>query len=199
MPEHIMLDLETLSTKTTALIVSVGAYKFDPYVYEPEFKSDPKPFYARLRLDLNSVNFDVSAETLNWWMQQTSEATNEFTHPDRVPCATALTMFMSWVAGERALNEDYRRDVIIWSHGNFDVPILQHAYEAHNMTPPWYYRSPRDLRTIIMAAFGENLDVEEVVEGFPKNEMAHHPVYDAWHQSVMVQECYRRLKMVPAQ
>lgn len=192
-----MLDLETLSTKTTALIVSIGAYKFDPYVYEPEFKSEPKPFYARLLLDLKSGLFDTDPGTLMWWMQQSDEARTEFAHPDRIAPQTALTMLMSWIAGERALSENYREDVIIWSHGNFDVPILQHAYEVHNMTPPWYYRSPRDLRTIIMAAFGENLDVEEVVEGFPKNEMAHHPVYDAWHQSVMVQECYRRLKLAP--
>lgn len=192
-----MLDLETLSTKTTALIVSIGAYRFDPYTYEPEFKSDPRPFYVRLRLNLNDMQFDVDPDTLNWWMKQSEETRAEFTHPDRIAAASALTMLMSWIAGERALNESYREDVIIWSHGNFDVPILQHAYEAYHISVPWYYRSPRDLRTIIMAAFGENLDVEEVVEGFPKNEKSHHPVYDAWHQSVMVQECYRRLKMAP--
>lgn len=187
--QHIMIDLETLSTRTTASIVSIGAVKFDPHGDDRLIPPD-SGFYVRLRPETNHPQFHVDADTIAWWLRQSEKTRLEFSNKDSVGIEYALQMFYKWVRGDQPFDVS---EVIIWSHEGFDYPILQHAYDVFSMTAPFMYRSGRDIRTIIHAAFGRNLDVEEEVEGFPKNPNPHHPVYDAWHQAIMVQECFRRL------
>lgn len=189
-----MIDLETLSTRVTASIVSIGAVEFDPHGNDSDgVQGMRRPFYARVRPITTMPQFHVDAGTIGWWMQQSVEAIIEFNDPDRYDLTTALQMFYQWVHNGKDTAALMVEDIIIWSHEGFDLPILSHAYDIMNASRPYHYRSGRDIRTIIHAAFGRNLDVEEEVEGFPKNPQPHHPVYDAWHQSVMVQECFRRL------
>ena len=62
-----MIDIETLSTKPNALILTIGAIKFNR---NDDLKNieDLETFYVRI--DQNSckkLNMDISKETLNWW------------------------------------------------------------------------------------------------------------------------------------
>lgn len=71
---HLMIDLETMGTRPTAAIVSIGAVFFDT---ESELLGDE--FYERI--ELNSViqheETTLEADTIKWWLTQSSEARRE--------------------------------------------------------------------------------------------------------------------------
>jgi len=182
---HIMVDLETMSTRPDAAIVAIGAYVFDPFGYDVECDRE-RNFYRAVRLDSSlAYGLRVDGEAVTWWLRQ-SDAARAAIVDDAISLDHALHEFAHWVALPP-------EQVILWSHAGFDYPIVQNAYAATNVASPLWYRSPRDLRTIIHAAFGRNLDVEEEVGDFPANPLPHHAAYDAWHQALMVQHCFRLL------
>ncbi len=188
---HVMLDLETMSTRPDAAIVAIGAYFFDPYADDRADADPVRMYHAPVSLDDSiAAGLHVSGETVGWWMQQSDEARAAlFTDP--APLITALFGLRDAIL-ERTFAVE---DVIIWSHAGFDFPILDHAYDVVGVAKPYWYRSPRDMRTIIHAAYGRNLDVEEEEPGFPVNPLTHHAGHDAWHQAVMVQYCFRKLSL----
>lgn len=187
---HIMIDLETMSTRPTAALTALGAYAFDPHGDDREVH--PQFMWHRaLRLDDSiRAGMHVDGDTVAWWLQQ-SEGARDATWKDAVPLLAGLSEFTGWALDYGAFAPE---DIVIWSHAGFDYPILQNAYYSQGKNAPFWYRSPRDLRTIIHAAYGQNLDVDEVEPDFPANPLQHHAGFDAWHQAVMVQYCFRRLR-----
>lgn len=184
-----MIDLETMSTRPTASVVAIGAYVFDPHGDDREIQRGSM-WHRAVSLDDSIVaGLHVDGETVAWWLQQ-SQGAREALGKDAVRLADGLTEFTAWALDYGTYEPE---DIVIWSHAAFDYPILQNAYYSQGRNAPFWYRSPRDLRTIIHAAYGKNLDVEEVEPDFPENPVQHHAGYDAWHQAVMVQYCFRRL------
>ena len=79
MPLEVMLDLETMSTSSSAAIVSIGAVKFDPHGKIGDF-GDPanaeyKPFYCTVELtSCIDAGLHVSGSTIEWWLKQENDA-----------------------------------------------------------------------------------------------------------------------------
>ncbi len=200
---HIMIDLETLSTRNNAAIAAIGAYRFDPE------GSDDAPVFDRMfhRVVRVQDHIDrgahVDIEAIRWWMQQTPAAQQAAFGTTGVndvgtPLQTALYGLADWMTDRYHVKPE---EIQVWDHGFFDIPVLETAYESFQAEPAsqwpraaWHYRSPRDVRTYIQAAYGRNLDIEDVEPDFPPNPQEHHPGWDAWHQALMVQWCYRRLR-----
>jgi hypothetical protein len=65
---HVMVDLETLSTKSNAAILAIGAVKFTPEkgVYDN--------YYQVVTTPPETEGFHISTETLEWWTKQSAEA-----------------------------------------------------------------------------------------------------------------------------
>lgn len=128
---EIMVDLETMSTKSNAAIISIGAVKFDTRI-----KSE---FYEVVALQSSiNVGLSVEARTILWWMEQDDESRNEF-HKG-VHLSHALYKFSAWVGNG---------DKNIWGNGaSFDNVILRNAYDACGLTTPWKFYEDRCYRTI---------------------------------------------------
>ena len=69
--KHVMLDTETLGTTADAVIMSIGAVKFD---LDSTAISDGG-FYASITVESNlSLGRRIQEDTLIWWMNQGADA-----------------------------------------------------------------------------------------------------------------------------
>ncbi len=175
MANHVMVDLETLGRDPWAVIVSLGAVKFDP----DSDKLDGD-FYANVMIQsCLDAGLSVDGATVQWWMEQPDEARRALFHPDPLPLHAALSGF----------TEFYRGCEHLWAHGSaFDVPILGAAYRALRQERPWSSRQIRDTRTLF------SLVPPSVLEGIQPQGLTHHALHDASHQARLVQAAYRWLR-----
>jgi hypothetical protein len=134
---HIMVDNETLGTVADAVIMSLGAIKFDL----DSDAIDDNGFYASISIDSNlEAKRRTQEDTLIWWMKQTVAAQGVF-HESKDTLVNALTDFADWIGDDAA-------NVCMWSNGaDFDLPMLQHAYVQHGMEVPWKFWNNRCFRT----------------------------------------------------
>jgi hypothetical protein len=169
---HVMLDKETLGTTADAVIMSIGACKFDP---DTDFIDD-NGFYASISIDSNlAAGRKIDESTLVWWMGQSPGAQNVF-HEGKESLESALISFVDWFEGA-----DF-----IWSLGaSFDIPLMSHALKSFGMDPPWHYGNERCVRTYKSLPGMKNIKVE--------NAGKHNALRDAISQARLIQAITKRL------
>ena len=130
-----MVDLETLGTVADAVIMSIGAIKFDL----DSDAVDDNGFYASVSIDSNlNMKRRIQEDTLIWWMKQPAEAQGVF-HEGKQILEEALNNFSDWIG---------TGDYCLWSNGaDFDLPMLAHAYAQHQKDTPWLFWNSRCFRT----------------------------------------------------
>ncbi len=176
MKTDIMIDLETLDTKPSASILTIGAIKFDPFgddIKDP----DCEKFYVKVDLDsCDKIGLTTSEDTINWWSQQSKEAQDEAFSPDgRIDIVDAMNQLYKLCWGVKR----------IWSHGAaFDIVICEHIFAKVGKAVPWNFWQVRCTRTL----FDLGID--------PKRPpvLKHHALEDAWNQAVGVQNVYNKLR-----
>lgn len=173
----IMVDLETLATTPDAVIITIGAVRFDPFGDDTNTKSVQMPhFYARI--DAGSFDWPeahIDENTLAWWAKQSPEAQNEAFGEgvERMSIRNALELFFDFC----------RPCDRIWANGcNFDHTIIETASRRLGMTVPWQYWQTRDCRTV----FRMVPDRDDV-----KNN--HNALDDCAAQVRKLQQCLKRL------
>lgn len=183
----LMIDLETLSTRTDAVMLSVGAVLFT--ADQDEHGYPRKQFYQKPSIESqNKVGLHIEPNTLRWWLKQSNEARAEFDMDDNKlqPIQELLMSLTQFIWDNKP-----RR---IWSHGaTFDIPILAMAYAKCRMECPFKYWDGRDTRTLfelLGEPRGGNLD------GLlkPKGVTAHNAVVDCINQANAVNYAWRKLK-----
>ncbi|RMG25955.1 MAG: 3'-5' exoribonuclease [Methanobacteriota archaeon] len=139
--KHCMLDLETLSVKPNAAIISIGAVQFDPF----SIGAIGDTFYSPVSVkSCVKAGLDISKSTVDWWEKQSNEAKivlSEASKPDAPELYDVLLAFSKW----------YREHgfVALWGQGSdFDNVILRSAYDALGLSAPWKYTENRCYRTI---------------------------------------------------
>lgn len=171
---NIMLDIETLSTDFDALIISIGAVRFD---LSTGIKGDT--FYRKIdKQSCVDVGLKINPETVDWWMNQEEKARQEFlSKSDRISISDALIELSEFI-----LKEDF-----VWSNGaTFDLVILRSAYKACQIDLPWEFYNEKDVRTLAGL-------VPEVKENEPFVGVKHHPVSDCIHQIKYCSKVYQQL------
>lgn len=141
---HIMLDLETLSTRKDAAIIQIAARAFDPETGE---------LGAEFCAFIKNPTGHVDVQTVAWWMQQVPAAAigAAVASDDAYPELRALECFASWL-GMQAPAGGWAE---LWSHGaTFDIVLLENAYTRNGLAKPWSYRVERDTRTLYAHAPG---------------------------------------------
>ncbi len=134
---HAMIDLETLSTNPNAVILTIGAVKFDPY-------TQMKPYddlYFRVDVDSQTqMGRHVMQDTLDWWGQQPKEISEEaLSDQDRIGLQDMVKAINKWCVGVD----------VFWCQGPlFDYAILQNIYTQLGHPQPWNYWQIRDSRTL---------------------------------------------------
>jgi len=143
---QVMLDIETLDTKSTAAIISIGMTLFsveegivDTYYREIDLQSC---------LDLGLT---ISTDTLHWWLRginllptliDVTDSTYKRTGTIQLVLTNLINRLESWIP-----DIDNR---LIWCKGtDFDISILCNAYNLIGYPVPWKYNKVRDLRTLI--------------------------------------------------
>lgn len=169
---NIMLDIETLSTDFDAVIISIGAVRFD---LSTGIKGDT--FYRKIdKQSCVDVGLKINPETVDWWMNQDEKARQEFlSKSDRISISDALI----------ELSEFIEQDDFVWSNGaSFDLVILRSAYKACQIDLPWEFYNEKDVRTLAGL-------VPEVKENEPFVGVKHHPVSDCIHQIKYCSKVYQ--------
>ena len=181
---HIMLDIETLDTTQSAVVLSIGAVVFDPHS-----KTLGETFYVEFTADLDTqqrVGRTVSAATVTWWMQQGAAAKQIFVDPApegvrRVSTAQGLTEFASFIARNGG------KEVQLWGNGaDFDNVIVGSLFDSFGLAKPWSYGKNRCYRTM-KRLFGENVKLR-------RQGVHHNGLDDAITQAVHLQEIFACMK-----
>jgi hypothetical protein len=183
MMNHLMIDLETLSTDDNAAIVSIGAAVFDN-----EKVIDTESW----QLTFENMSGHIDPTTVAWWLSQSKEAQQATFGGDR--CAP-------WVAAGQLINMCAKHSVTtVWANDpHFDVVILQNWWKRYSrgstslpvssvvIVSPWpfKYNQPRSFRTIV--ELGEQVGFEKEHRDAARGMyVAHCAVEDAAAQARVV-------------
>lgn len=157
-PKHYMIDIETLDTAPSAVILSIGAC---------EIRAEPAHgslFYEELHVP-TQYERTSSNDTIEWWKTQKY-------CPDKGD--TGIVLALSRLTTYLLQDTDHP---IVWCKGtDFDVVILAHAYKQYGHTIPWKYNAVRDFRTIKKLFAGR-------ITGYHINTDPHNALADAIHQT----------------
>jgi len=172
---HAMIDLETLSTRPEAVILTLGGIKFNPHLQEQPHD----PLYLRVDVDSQTkMGRHVMQETLDWWAKQPPDiAEDALSESDRCSLEDTTRQFNKWCVGVE----------VFWCQGPlFDYAILQHLYAQLNKPCPWNYWQIRDSRTLFSLLPQDDTNPRP---GY------HNALADADYQAKKVQKYYQQLKL----
>jgi len=175
---HVMIDLETFGTQSQSVIVSLGAVQFDPY----NKGSLGASFHDAI--DLKSAvghGLKIDPSTVLWWLEQSDAARSAL-----VAKAKGASSMGSTLNAFRSYLQGVSLNVKVWGNGaDFDLALLQQAYEALGWEKPWKYNASRCYRTLL-AEFGQPEDRVAPT-------LAHDALSDAIAQAQTAQNIYERL------
>ena len=163
--QDLMIDLETFSTRNDAAIVSIGAVFFNRETGEMG------PTFYRL---VDNPSGHIDPNTVRWWLQQSEEARGALNDVKGRYAERAALESLG-----RFIEERSHVTKCIWANDpDFDLTILQSAYERNDMRLPWSFRKARSMRTMIDISTTFGLALEPVRGG-----THHNALDDAIHQA----------------
>ena len=132
--KQIVVDLQTLSIKPNACIVSIGAVLIEDMAITDTFYINVDGRTCK------EAGLDIDPDTIKWWGEQSKEAQQAW-QKNPVPLQEALDKFTTWYG---------KQSIPIWGYGaNFDVVILESALRAMEMDIPWKFWDISCLRTLM--------------------------------------------------
>lgn len=175
----VMIDLETLGTRPDAVILTIGAIKFDPYKHDVE----PGPgLYYRLDVDEQiALGRTVDDSTIEWWAQQDPKVRDEALGEgsERINVLKLKHELNKFLVGAE----------YIWAQGPaFDIVMLEDLYRSQGWGFPWHFWQIRDSRTL----FGVHGDPRE-----KGRDQAHNALMDCYYQAKAVQTIYKEQNILP--
>lgn len=181
---HAVVDLETLSTDTNAVIVSAGIVMFDPHTVNTIEELDDEDRTLYLFPDMGEQmdrGRKIDVNTIQWWFDQTVMARKVFS-------PTIIREGSETVC--KKIERFVRRKGVtkLWGYGNmFDNAILRSYFNDANATYPLGYRDDLDLRTLEEVAGSRiyDLNIERGTE--------HDAYQDALWEAVAIQLLYQRI------
>ena len=174
----ISFDCETLGIEDDALILSIGAVRFDRKTGELGTE-----FYRLLEITDGPCGGSISASTVQWWMVQ-SEAARMAVFDRSLPrmdLRGALLDFVEFCAGADTF----------WQRGDKDAQWLNSAYKRSGLgadEAPWESWQIRDQRTL-------SVEFGHLITKAPRGT-AHNALADAKAQAVEVIGIYSVLQGV---
>lgn len=173
---HFMLDLETLGTQPSTVILTIGAVLFDPRGTGIIDKIELRPTIDE---QTDVFNRTIDDSTVEWWSKQSADAIEEaMGDRDRISFKESMEKLhkFAWKADK------------VWANGSiFDIAVAESAFRDLDMTPPWKFWNVRDCRTIYDLAGVSLKDAKY------NTKTTHKAVEDAIHQAVVLQDAYQIL------
>jgi DNA polymerase III epsilon subunit-like protein len=167
-PDQCHVDLETLDTRHTSKILSIGA------VFNDE------KFYVEIdQSHYVNTPFTESQSTVEWWAKRGGF------QPSEVPKSPyeAITKFHIWLRNQTERLSDWE----VWANSpTFDCEKLRFHMEHFSLRVPWKFYQERDVRTMHSLAQAMRLGVR-------KPENPHNALQDAANQRMYVESIYSAL------
>ena len=165
-----MIDIETLSTRNDACVISIGmcAFNDSEILYTEGFQIREKDWTGH-----------IDPQTVKWWMGQESVAQDfSFRNPIAVPLDEARLRFKNFA-------DQYCQKEVWANSPQFDITILRQWWdrdEGCSARLPWPipFRNCRDTRTLWALASDMGLDISEA---WQNAGVAHNPIDDAVRQA----------------
>lgn len=203
---NVVVDIETLSLRPDAAIISIAAVPFllgaqeiqDCVKYNfsgvPAFDELTKgvscpeeylPFYETIDATscaMAGLAFDM--ETVKFWSEMSDASKSAILDTPRVSIRQALEDFVDYLNNLKGKNQ--ADELVIWIQGSdFDIPVLKNAmYKVLGLTPetlPWKHRNIRDARTFLLESLTylyPDTPVDELYKKLlPYNELIKHNSY----------------------
>lgn len=175
MTNDISIDCETLGTGPNAMLLSIGAVRFDRHSGElgPEF-------YRLLQLG-GPYDGVIDASTVQWWAMQSEQARADVFGKDlkRARLVDALSDLSHFCRGAKTY----------WQRGDRDGLWLESAYGRVGLEgPPWKFWELRDQRTVSVE-FGHLIEK-------PERGTAHNALADAKAQADELIAIYSTLRLL---
>lgn len=173
---HVMIDLETLDTQRTAVILAIAAVEFNL-----ETGETGRNFYKKIDI-VSSLQYNrtIGGDTLKWWLNQPKETLaeqlNNAEHYGKV-----MRDFIDF------LNQ-FDAETQIWANGiSFDLHIIKSAtiFFDNDVIKFW---QERDVRTLVSLnpSIKENMTFEGT---------AHNALADCMHQIRFCSKIYQSLNI----
>ena len=163
---HYSIDLETLDTKPSAIILSIGIVTFNQEGIHNGFELFPS---IQEQIDADRT---MSESTLMWWLSQSPEARKTVTEAKRLSLRDTLEVvshILTEVEG-------------VWGNGSdFDNVILSSLFAGECLRQPWHFALSRCVRT---------LRAQHPDRGFDFKGIAHTALADAQHQANIVRSLF---------
>lgn len=175
MPIHAMIDLETLDTRPSCTVLSLGGVKFNA---ENDIEPHSELYFKVSVDDQDRLGRTSSDDTIAWWSKQDPKIMEEaFDQTGAITVEEALAQVSKWLVGVD----------VIWGHGyGFDITILEDMYRNIGRPIPWNFWQVRDSRTLFAM----------LKNGDPRKSMQtdlHNALADAYFQAKSVQIAYKEL------
>ncbi len=181
---HLMLDIETASTRQDAAILSIAIVPFDPMGEDAPLKG-MNPFHTAIDLTSCFLEGDhIDADTQRWWQRQEPASRIALLKEKKFDVRHAIQETCFYLAHLAETHE-----LVMYSRGmDFDFPILEHALRKYVDVKelPYKYWDKRDVRTILATAGVSRDDV-------PRVGHAHDALGDCLTQIAQVQCAMRKL------
>lgn len=179
---NVMIDIETLSTKSDAAVLSIGLAAFDDrqVVDTHGIAINPEQIFGQIDVD-----------TVRWWMRQENAAASYSMNGK-------INQSAAWVQFESFLQRHLHITGEVWARGpQFDCVILGEWLKglktrnlvANGTRMPWKYSQERDVRTLQNEALRAGCVIVANNTG-----TAHNPVDDAANQARQVIALRQALK-----
>ena len=142
MATNMMIDLETLDTRPSAVVFQVGFTIFDNPLENREWTILEKGIWHLDILEQIMKHRTISDETVQWWMTQNEQAW--IREAEGISLYSQFIMRLTGFCALHQVNE-------VWSNSpSFDAVILRSLHESMGspMKFPFSFRQDRDLRTL---------------------------------------------------
>lgn len=177
-----MVDIETLDTRPSAVVISIGVVLFN--------RREPKVKMKELNLKFGKKEFrdeqimmgrTVDKETVAWWKGQEPDAKRIFKQANVTSMEDALNKLTAFLTQGDT-------NYLIWGNGSdFDNTIITSLYESFGMQAPWKFWNNRCFRTFK----GEHGHITRPPEF---QGVKHDAVDDARQQARYLQAIYAELQ-----
>ncbi len=136
---HASVDIETLSLRPNAHILSIGWACWEDTAQIDGALLDVGEIQVAHELEQKGAHRD--SKTLRWWRSTASPNADAIAHSGRMSLRSALMDF------KHAMN--LHRVGMYWARGKeFDFAVLNFAFAQYGMEPPWHYRQTGCLRDV---------------------------------------------------
>lgn len=170
-----VVDLETLSKGTGAVIASIGVVIVDV----GQHMGIVDEFYSRVALKQGR---QCDADTMAWWDQQKAKNPEAWVEVFGSGARPSLDYVLEELSGFLGRHFDQVGPVELMGNGSeFDNVLLADAYKQWGIEQPWQFRGNQSLRTAVWMG-RQLLDID------PKYDLQfegiqHHALHDARHEA----------------